>query len=45
MIFLNHYQKRNCNSGSRLAELKNLPVITYDEAFQTGLIQVIPHRK
>jgi PIN domain nuclease of toxin-antitoxin system len=27
------------------AELENLPVITYDEAFQTGLIQVIPHRK
>jgi PIN domain nuclease of toxin-antitoxin system len=24
------------------AELENLPVITYDEAFQTGLIQVIP---
>jgi PIN domain nuclease of toxin-antitoxin system len=27
------------------AELENLPVITYDEAFQTGLIQVIPQRK
>jgi PIN domain nuclease of toxin-antitoxin system len=27
------------------AELENLPVITYDEAFQTGLIQVIPHLK
>jgi PIN domain nuclease of toxin-antitoxin system len=25
------------------AELENLPVITYDRAFQTGLIQVIPH--
>lgn len=24
------------------AELENMPVITYDEAFQTGLIQVIP---
>jgi PIN domain nuclease of toxin-antitoxin system len=24
------------------AELENLPVITYDEAFQTGLIQIIP---
>jgi PIN domain nuclease of toxin-antitoxin system len=24
------------------AELENLPVITYDKAFQTGLIQVIP---
>jgi PIN domain nuclease of toxin-antitoxin system len=24
------------------AELANLPVITYDKAFQTGLIQVIP---
>jgi PIN domain nuclease of toxin-antitoxin system len=27
------------------AELENLPVITYDEAFQTGLIQVIPDRQ
>jgi PIN domain nuclease of toxin-antitoxin system len=27
------------------AELENLPVITYDAAFQTDLIQVIPHRK
>jgi PIN domain nuclease of toxin-antitoxin system len=27
------------------AEIENLPVITYDEAFQTGLIQVIPQRK
>ncbi len=26
------------------AEIENLPVITYDEAFQTGLIQVIPDR-
>ncbi|MEA5583344.1 type II toxin-antitoxin system VapC family toxin [Nodularia harveyana UHCC-0300] len=25
------------------AELENLPVITYDKAFQTGFIQVIPH--
>jgi len=24
------------------AELENLPVITYDTAFHTGLIQVIP---
>ena len=24
------------------AELENLPIITYDAAFQTGLIQVIP---
>lgn len=24
------------------AELENLPVITYDEAFHTGLIQIIP---
>ncbi|MCL1464689.1 type II toxin-antitoxin system VapC family toxin [Argonema galeatum] len=24
------------------AELENLPIITYDNAFQTGLIQVIP---
>ena len=24
------------------AELENLPIITYDRAFQTGLIQVIP---
>ena len=27
------------------AELENLPVITYDEAFHTGLIQVIPNPK
>ena len=27
------------------AELERLPVITYDEAFQTGLIQVIPNHK
>lgn len=27
------------------AELENLPVITYDKAFQTGLIQVIPDLK
>jgi PIN domain nuclease of toxin-antitoxin system len=27
------------------AELENLPVITYDDAFQTGLIRVIPDRK
>lgn len=27
------------------AELENLPVITYDEAFHTGLIQVIPTLK
>jgi PIN domain nuclease of toxin-antitoxin system len=27
------------------AELENLPVITYDQAFRTDLIQVIPHRK
>ena len=24
------------------AEIENLPVITYDKAFQTGLIQIIP---
>jgi len=24
------------------AELENIPIITYDPAFQTGLIQVIP---
>jgi PIN domain nuclease of toxin-antitoxin system len=24
------------------AEIENMPVITYDEAFQTGLIQIIP---
>jgi len=24
------------------AEIENLPVITYDQAFQTGLIQIIP---
>ncbi|MEL4893847.1 type II toxin-antitoxin system VapC family toxin [Crocosphaera sp. Alani8] len=24
------------------AELENIPVITYDKAFQTGLIQIIP---
>ncbi len=27
------------------AELESLPVITYDTAFQTGLIQVIPDHK
>jgi hypothetical protein len=27
------------------AEIENLPVITYDEAFQTRLIQLIPDRK
>jgi PIN domain nuclease of toxin-antitoxin system len=27
------------------AEIESVPVITYDEAFQTGLIQVIPDRK
>jgi PIN domain nuclease of toxin-antitoxin system len=27
------------------AELEKLPVITYDKAFQTGRIQVIPDRK
>ncbi|MDJ0676423.1 MAG: type II toxin-antitoxin system VapC family toxin [Calothrix sp. MO_167.B42] len=27
------------------AELESLPVITYDAAFQTGLIQVIPNHK
>lgn len=27
------------------AELENLPIITYDAAFQTGLIQVIPSGK
>jgi hypothetical protein len=27
------------------AEIENLPVITYDVAFQTGLIQVIPDPK
>jgi PIN domain nuclease of toxin-antitoxin system len=27
------------------SELENMPIITYDEAFQTGLIQVIPNRK
>ncbi len=27
------------------AELESLPVITYDSAFQTGLIQVIPDHK
>ncbi len=27
------------------AELENLPVITYDEAFQIGLIQIIPDRQ
>jgi PIN domain nuclease of toxin-antitoxin system len=27
------------------AELENLPIITYDKAFQTGLIQVIPSAK
>jgi hypothetical protein len=24
------------------AELEELPIITYDQAFQTGLIEVIP---
>lgn len=24
------------------AELENLPILTYDEAFQTGLIEVLP---
>lgn len=27
------------------AELENLPLLTYDNAFQIGLIQVIPDRK
>jgi len=27
------------------AELENLPIITYDNAFQTGLIQIIPAAK
>jgi PIN domain nuclease of toxin-antitoxin system len=27
------------------AELENLPILTYDEAFQTGLIQVLPSSK
>ena len=27
------------------AELENLPILTYDEAFQTGLIQVLPTPK
>lgn len=27
------------------AELENLPILTYDKAFHTGLIQVIPDRK
>ncbi len=27
------------------AELENIPIITYDNAFQTGLIQVIPSPK
>lgn len=27
------------------AELENLPILTYDEAFQTGLIQVLPSPK
>ncbi|WP_337692406.1 type II toxin-antitoxin system VapC family toxin [Dulcicalothrix desertica] len=27
------------------AEIENLPVITYDVAFKTGLIQVIPDPK
>lgn len=26
------------------SELENLPIMTYDEAFHTGLIQVIPRR-
>jgi hypothetical protein len=25
------------------SEIENLPVITYDAAFRTGLIQVIPY--
>jgi hypothetical protein len=28
-----------------LDELTNLPILTYDEAFQTGLIQVLPSPK
>lgn len=27
------------------AELENLPILTYDNAFQTGLIQIIPATK
>ncbi len=27
------------------AELENLPILTYDNAFQTGLIQIIPAAK
>ena len=27
------------------AELEQLPIITYDRAFQTGMIQVIPYMK
>jgi PIN domain nuclease of toxin-antitoxin system len=27
------------------AELENLPILTYDEAFQTGLIRIIPSAK
>lgn len=27
------------------AELENLPIITHDSAFYTGLIEVIPHRQ
>ena len=27
------------------AELENLPIVTYDNAFQTGLIQVVPTKK
>ena len=27
------------------AELENLPILTYDDAFQTGLIQVLPSSK
>jgi hypothetical protein len=27
------------------AELENFPIITYDAAFQTGIIQVIPDFK
>ena len=27
------------------AELEILPLITYDKAFQTGLIQIIPESK
>lgn len=27
------------------AELENLPILTYDEAFQTGLVQILPSVK